>query len=71
MSELLKLNYRDILKGAFLSVVIAVLTLLYEMIQGNQVIELKKIGLVATGAFLAYLIKNLNTDENGKLLGKF
>ena len=50
----------------------AVLTVLQQMITKSfNAIDWTIIVQVALGAAIAYLIKNLSTNEEGKVLGKF
>ena len=71
MSGIFELNWRDLIKGLILSVLTAVLTYIYQILQsGNLTIGWNQVALVSITALLGYLIKNLATDTNGKLLGK-
>jgi len=75
MSNLFHLNKGDFLRGAVLAVITAVLTAILEMLKntgltlsledGQQVLQ------IAVVAFVGYLLKNLGTSQDGKILGKF
>lgn len=70
-SNFMALNWRDFFKGLILAVITAVVTFAYEGIQAGTLFEagsLKKAGMVALAAFLAYLIKNLFTNTQGEIL---
>ena len=70
MSDILKINWKDLVKGLILAVFTAVLTAVYEMLQKSEVIEFKKLALAGLIALTAYLIKQLGTDTENKFLGK-
>ena len=71
-SGLFKLNLSDFWKGFFLSILMAVLTVAYKLIENegfnfsNQ--DYKEIGITAVLAALAYLTKNLTENNEGKTL---
>jgi VIT1/CCC1 family predicted Fe2+/Mn2+ transporter len=70
-SKFLTLNVRDFLKGLLLAVLTAVITFMYDAIQSGTLFEpgwVKKAGMVALAALLAYLIKNLFTNTQGEIL---
>ena len=70
-SKLFTLNVRDFLKGLLVAVLTAVITFAYEAIQTGELFSmaaLKKMGLVALGAMLAYLLKNLFTNSQDEVL---
>jgi VIT1/CCC1 family predicted Fe2+/Mn2+ transporter len=72
-SAFLTLNWRDFIKGLVLAVLTAVITWAYEAVQSGTLFSpgaLKTVGLVATGAFLAYLVKNFFTNTTGEILTK-
>lgn len=70
-SPFLTLNGTDFLRGLFVAILSAVVTLLYTCIQaGNLVIDWKAIGMAALSAALAYITKNLLTNSNDELLKK-
>lgn len=74
-SQLFKLSLRDLFKGAVTAVLAAIMTTLVQMINSGSfsltIDNLKAILSVAIVTLLSYLTKNLLTDENGKLGGKF
>jgi hypothetical protein len=70
-SEFLAINWRDFFKGLILAVITAVITTVYELLQTGTLFQsesLKQIGLVALGAFLAYIIKNFFDNSKGEFL---
>jgi hypothetical protein len=70
-SELFILNHRDFLKSFVVFVFAAVLDVLLQQIsQGFGAFDYKQILLVATTSGISYLLKNLISDSNGKILGK-
>ena len=68
-SKLYSLITNDVLRGFFVAIIGAVLSLLYEMLKGSVSIDLKQLGIVGLTAGIAYLIKTFFSDENGKLGG--
>jgi hypothetical protein len=71
-SAFFKLNNFDLIKGLIIAVLSALLTFLYSFIsKGGDIVavDLKQIGGVALAALCAYLLKQLNTDENGAVFG--
>ena len=74
MSPFLRLNYTDLSRGIAISVLAAVLTYFsgvlssptfsFTAIDWNEIIKL------ATITGISYLVKNVLSDESGKLLGK-
>lgn len=77
LSPLFKLNGRDLLKGAVVAVVSAILAALGVLVNcvsacAPLISEAngKYILGVAFTAFISYLAKNLATDDQGKVLGK-
>lgn len=76
-SPLLKLGSHDIVKGAITAVLAAVITVLYGVVSqaGFNVFEadwgviLTNVMQGALTAFVAYLGKNLLSDENGDFMG--
>lgn len=70
-SEFLKLNNRDWLKGLVMVVISAVLTIALEVLQtGSLSFDWNKIAVVGLTAGVAYILKNLGTDKDGKMLGE-
>jgi hypothetical protein len=68
---MLNLTSNDFIKGLIVAILTAPLALIIEALQADSEIDLRKIGLLAVSAGLAYLLKNLGTDEQGKFIGKF
>jgi len=72
MSKIFQLKLNDFTKGLVIAILMAVLTVLQQMITKSfNAIDWTIIVQVALGAAIAYLIKNLSTNEEGKVLGKF
>jgi len=70
-SKFFALNLRDLFKGLVLAVLTAVITFAYDAIQSGTLFEpgvLKKVGMVALAALLAYLLKNFLTNTQGEIL---
>lgn len=70
-SKFLALNGRDFVKGLILAVLTAVITFAYDALQSGTLFEvgvLKKVGMMALAALLAYLLKNLLTNTKGEIL---
>lgn len=72
-SPFLKLNVQDFVKGLILTLITAVVTGLYELIQGGWSFvfdwaTFKPIVLTAVAAGLSYLIKNILTNSAGEVL---
>jgi len=70
-SKFLTLNVRDFFKGLVLAVIAALITWAYEALQAGTLFApgaLKSMGMVALAAVLAYLVKNLLTNSEGKIL---
>jgi hypothetical protein len=73
MSNFGTINWADILKGFLLAAITAVITGIYQAIQTGglpSMADLQTIGIVALGAGLSYLIKNLLTNSDGTPLKK-
>jgi hypothetical protein len=68
-SNMLWLNTKDFVKGAIVAILTGIGTILTSELQTGT-ISLKKVGIAALVAFLAYLTKNLLTDHNDKFIGK-
>ena len=59
----------DFWRGLIIAVIMAVLTVVYESIQkGSFAISWNSVILAGLGAGISYLLKNLGTGQNGKLL---
>jgi flagellar biosynthesis protein FliQ len=70
-SLFLTLNTRDFVKGLFIAVITAVITVVYTTIQtGTLSFDWKVISTTALSAALAYIMKNLFTNSNDQLLKK-
>lgn len=70
-SEFLKLNNRDWLKGLVMVVISAVLTIVLEVLQnGSLSFDWNKIAVVGLTAGVAYILKNLGTYQDGRMLGE-
>lgn len=67
MSNLFKLNLKDLSKGAIVAVISAVLVYLKQVLYGGA-FDIKALGVVSLTAFIAYLIKNFASDETGSFL---
>lgn len=71
MSDIGKLNWKDFGKGLVVTVLSAVITYLYQVVQsGSFVVDWQVIGQVALSSGLGYILKNLLSDTEGKVLGK-
>ena len=70
MSKLFSLNLNDWLKGLVVAIISAVLTLLIQQLQTGN-IDWKDVAGVGAIAGMSYILKNLATSDEGKLLGKF
>lgn len=69
-SKFLSLNWRDFAKGLLLSILSAVVTFIYEVIQTGTAFDaefFKALGIVAVTTLLAYLGKNLFENSEGEL----
>ena len=70
MSKFLTLNQSDLVKGGILAVLTAALTYIYGIVQtGSFSIDYNVLATSVISALLAYLIKNLGTDQNGNTFG--
>lgn len=70
-SEFFKLNWRDIFKGFVLVIITAIVTGVYELLQGGFALDwltFKPILLTSVAAGLSYLVKNLFTNTQGEIL---
>lgn len=71
MSKFLKLNVRDFVKGLIVAILTGILTFLTDALARGEQINidfLKRVGLSAAIAFIAYLIKNIFTNSTDKIL---
>jgi len=59
-----KLHSRDYIKGAIMAVLVPVLYIIQSSVAaGNLVFNWKEIGIAAISGLVAYLLKNLFTDD--------
>lgn len=65
-----QLGWEDFGKGLVMVVISAVLTSFYEYFTNGTVIVWSNVESVAAAAAIAYLLKNLGTNSQGKFLGK-
>ena len=70
MSQILWVNWRDLVKGLIVAVFTAALTTIYGMLTQQVEIDLKQVGIIALTAMVGYLLKQFGTDTNGKFIGK-
>ncbi len=74
MSNFMNLNFKDLLKGFAVAVVMAILVSVYTAIEANQFpttwAQWSIILLSGLGAGIAYLIKNFVTNSGDKMLKK-
>lgn len=73
-SSLLNLDYKDLLKGALLALLSAIITGVYDLVS-NGILpstweQFKPIVLSSVTAFLAYIIKNALSNNKGEFLKK-
>lgn len=71
MSKLFRLQWEDLVKGLIVSVVGAFLTSVIELLKVGFLFDWRTVALAGVISGLSYLVKNLGTDEGGKVLGKF
>lgn len=63
-STLWTLNTRDFIKGLVMAVLVPVFVIIQQSLSaGDLVFNWKAIGIAALSAFIAYIIKNLFTDD--------
>ncbi len=71
-SKIFKLNIKDLVLGAAMAFIGALLTALYDLLSTGIFpttwLEIKPTVLVGAASMLAYLIKNLFTNSQGKIL---
>jgi large-conductance mechanosensitive channel len=69
-SRQFSLNLRDIVKGLIMAVILPVVNVIYQSIEaGSFQFDWKRIGLLAAGGFLAYVIKNFLTPAEVVVTG--
>lgn len=70
MSGLGTVNAADWLKGLIMAAITAALTTIQQFVtNGIDSINWKVVGGTALAAAVAYIIKNISTDETGKVMG--
>ena len=71
-SKLFKLDWKDLLKGFFVAVLMAIVTGVYQAIEGGTFeltwLFFKPVLLSGFGAGLAYIIKNWLTNSSDQVL---
>ncbi|MCY7291353.1 MAG: hypothetical protein LH615_04140 [Ferruginibacter sp.] len=71
MSKLFTLNVQDLSKGLIIAVLTSVLTVIFQSLQlGELNFNWKLILLTALTSSVAYLLKNLATNNEGEILSK-
>ncbi len=74
-SNLLNLNIQDLVKGAALAAIVALLGVAQQalLVHGFDVVSYDWSGIfnVTISATVAYLTKNLLSDQNGAVLGRY
>ena len=68
-SGLFKLNRHDLIKGIYLALIVAVLTSVYQMASA-QAFSWGELGYALLSSVASYLIKNLITNSDDKVLRK-
>lgn len=69
VSKLFRLNGRDLIKGLVVSVVAALLTTVVQLLQVAAGFDWRAVLMAGAISGLSYLVKNLATDEEEKLVG--
>jgi hypothetical protein len=69
-SNLFRLGWKDIINGLIMFVGTAVLSNILYVLQSGELLDWKKAGTIAITAAIIYLLKNVFTDDSGKLVGK-
>jgi xanthine/uracil/vitamin C permease (AzgA family) len=73
MSDFLKINVRDLVKGSVVAVLAVLTSSLVTILESGAlptVEQLKKIGLIALTAGVSYLIKNFLTNSQDEVMKK-
>jgi hypothetical protein len=71
MEKILKLGQSDLVKGLVMAVLTPVVGYVYQIVNaGSFAFDFEKLGMLAISGLLGYLLKNVMTAENGKVLGK-
>ena len=65
MSNFLKLNIQDLIKGLVVSILSAVITLILGLLQNGMSIDWKTVGITALIAGLSYILKNFLSSSDG------
>lgn len=68
MSKLFRLSWKDLLRGLIVTVLAAALGAIMEALRAG-VIDWRNVAIMALSAAIGYILKNLLTDESGKILG--
>lgn len=69
-SKQFTINIRDIVKGLAMAVILPVLSVIQQSIEaGSFTLDWKRIGLLAAGGFVAYIIKNFLTPAEVVVTG--
>jgi large-conductance mechanosensitive channel len=69
-SKQFTINFRDVLKGLIMAVILPVVNVIYQSIEaGSFEFDWKRIGLLAAGGFIAYIIKNFLTPAEVVVTG--
>lgn len=66
-SNFLNLNTNDLIKGLIVAIITAVLTGVYNALNTGVAIDIKLTLLSGLTAGIGYLLKNLFSNENGKI----
>lgn len=71
MSKFLNLNSSDFIKGLIVAVLGTVISMVYSVLQTNSLeFDWKAIGMAALTSGMAYIMKNLFTNSDGKMMKK-
>jgi hypothetical protein len=69
-STFMSLDIKDLSKGLLMAVLSSVLTIVYNTVEaGSLDFNWQAIGMAAITSGIAYLMKNLLSNSNGKFLG--
>lgn len=69
LSKLWTLSLSDFWRGLIVAVLASVLTVIVDLLKAGSVIDWAQVGTVALIAGASYLLKNLSTASDGKVLG--
>ena len=67
-TKLFQLGWEDLIKGLIIAILSSVLTVVITQLQ-NGMVDWSQVGTIALVASLSYILKQLGTDEDGKLIG--